>query len=170
MGVSNIAKREEELMHIIWPKIEAVDNIHILASHIKDRLGVISFYIDNLHYNLAVKLLNDKFGIQTRGGCSCAGTYGHYLLHVSKEKSRSITESISRGDCSAKPGWVRLSLHPVMTDEEAEFIANAIVELAQNHQSWSKDYNYDGKLNEFYNVEKGIMEGKIIEDWFNCKL
>ena len=40
------------------------------------------FYIDNLHFNLGVKLLNDKFGIQTRGGCSCAGTYGHYLLNV----------------------------------------------------------------------------------------
>ncbi|MDZ7846599.1 MAG: hypothetical protein U5L96_07440 [Owenweeksia sp.] len=57
------------------------------AEH-RQRLGVISFYIDDLHYNVGVKMLNDRFGIQTRGGCSCAGTYGHYLLNVSPSRRR----------------------------------------------------------------------------------
>ena len=87
MGVKKILKREEEILVKIWKGIGKISNLHILAKHAKKRLGVISFYIDNLHYNLGVKLLNDRFGIQVRGGCSCAGTYGHYLLHVSQELS-----------------------------------------------------------------------------------
>ena len=89
-------KREEELLPIIWKVFADIPNLHILAGDHKDRLGVISFYIDDLHYNVAVKLLNDKFGIQTRGGCSCAGTYGHYLLNVLPEQSRKITDMVSR--------------------------------------------------------------------------
>ena len=69
----------------------------LLAGHITDRLGIVSFYVEDLHYNLIVKLLNDRFGIQVRGGCSCAGTYGHYLLHVDPRRSGQITDKIDHG-------------------------------------------------------------------------
>ena len=71
-----------------------------------------SFYIDNLHFNLAVQLLNDKYGIQVRGGCSCAGTYGHILLNVQPDQSCDITTKINEGNLTSKPGWVRMSIHP----------------------------------------------------------
>ena len=74
-----------------------------------------------MHYNLAVQLLNDKFGIQVRGGCSCAGTYGHILLNVEKEQSCLITDKINSGDLTTKPGWVRMSIHPTMTNNEGSF-------------------------------------------------
>ncbi|NNJ56697.1 MAG: aminotransferase class V-fold PLP-dependent enzyme, partial [Bacteroidia bacterium] len=143
MGVDNILKREEEQLDIIWNSILDIPNVHVLADHHKKRLGVISFYIDGLHYNVGVKMLNDKFGIQTRGGCSCAGTYGHYLLNVTEDTSQSITELISHGDCSSKPGWIRMSVHPTMSDEEIEFIMDAIKQLAAHHQEWIKDYIID---------------------------
>jgi selenocysteine lyase/cysteine desulfurase len=143
IGVENIEKREKEILAMIWTALEPITNLHILANQHKNRLGVISFYIDNLHYNLAVKMLNDRFGIQTRGGCSCAGTYGHYLLHVSKEYSDSITSQISKGDCSTKPGWIRLSIHPTQTNAEIEFIVTALKELAEKHQDWANDYDVD---------------------------
>ena len=114
-----------------------------------------------------MKLLNDKFGIQTRGGCSCAGTYGHYLLHVSKDLSKSITDKINYGDLTSKPGWVRLSIHPMMTDAEVQFIADAIKQVAENYEEWSKDYVYDGTINEFIDREKGIMEKAIVEKLFS---
>jgi selenocysteine lyase/cysteine desulfurase len=79
MGIDNIMKREHEIVAYIF-RIRLFRILKFLAQH-QDRLGVISFYVDDLHFNLGVKLLNDKFGIQTRGGCSCAGTYG-LLLHV----------------------------------------------------------------------------------------
>ncbi len=170
MGVDNIKAREHEMIELIWPHLEQIPNLHILADNIKDRLSVISFYIDDLHYNLAVKLLNDRFGIQTRGGCSCAGTYGHYLLHVTKESSKSITDNINRGDCSLKPGWIRLSLHPIMTDKEILFIAECIKGLAANHKEWAEDYAYNGITNEFEHKVTGVLEGEIIKDWFDLNL
>ena len=120
IGVKNMLAREKELLNRVWNEFEKIPGLTILAHNIKELLGVISFYIDDLHYNLAVAILNDKYGIQVRGGCFCAGTYGHYLLKVTKNYSTKITDLISQGDFSLKPGWVRLSLHPTMSDEEVK--------------------------------------------------
>lgn len=150
MGVANILAREHELLDIVWPALSAIPGLHLLAADHPDRLGVLSFYIEDLHYNLAVRLLNDRYGIQVRGGCSCAGTYGHYLLQVSYERSKSITDKISAGILCDKPGWVRLSLHPTMTDAEARFIVEAIRELAANHREWAQDYRYCERRNEWF--------------------
>jgi selenocysteine lyase/cysteine desulfurase len=143
MGVENILKREEELLKIIWEGLSGIPNLHILANQHRKRLGVISFYIDDLHYNAGVKLLNDKFGIQTRGGCSCAGTYGHYLLNVDRELSDEITTLVSQGDCSTKPGWIRMSIHPTLTNKEIKFIVDSIKELALDHKKSIQDYDVD---------------------------
>src|SRR6478752_2186609 len=129
MGVDNILKREHEIVDYVFSEISPVENINILAGQHRDRLGVISFYINDLHFNLGVKLLNDKFGIQVRGGCSCAGSYGHYLLHVDQETSNSITCSINEGDLTNKPGWIRMSIHPTTTSEEIQMVCDAIIEL-----------------------------------------
>jgi selenocysteine lyase/cysteine desulfurase len=143
MGVENIRKREGELLDIVWNALEAIPNLHILADQHKNRLGVISFYIDGLHYNLGVKILNDRFGIQSRGGCSCAGTYGHYLLNVTEDLSDSITNEISEGNCSNKPGWIRISIHPTHATTEIEYLMDAIKQLAVHHKAWCEDYHAD---------------------------
>jgi selenocysteine lyase/cysteine desulfurase len=80
MGVENIQSREKELLSRAFSGLETVPGVKILADNVRDRLGVISFYIEGIHYNLIVQILNDKYGIQVRGGCACAGTYGHFLL------------------------------------------------------------------------------------------
>jgi selenocysteine lyase/cysteine desulfurase len=159
-------QREEEMLKIIWEGFDKLDNLHVLAGHIRDRLGVISFYIDDLHFNLAVRLLNDRFGIQVRGGCSCAGTYGHFLLHVDQNRSKSITDKISSGDLSEKPGWIRLSINPVMSNEEIHFIVQAITDLCHNHQTWAKDYSYDLETNEFVHENNPATEDKVVKNWF----
>ncbi|MDN5212986.1 aminotransferase class V-fold PLP-dependent enzyme [Fulvivirgaceae bacterium BMA12] len=143
MGVKNIRKREEEILDMIWDFLNTIPNLHILGEAHKKRLGIISFYIDNLHYNLGVKLLNDRFGIQTRGGCSCAGTYGHYLLNVDRKNSKKITDRIDKGDCSTKPGWIRLSIHPTHSDNEIYYMMDAVKQLAENHQNWRVEYDID---------------------------
>jgi len=150
MGVENIHQREKELLKIAFEKMRNIPGLKILANESEDRLGVISFYIEKIHYNLIVRLLNDRFGIQVRGGCSCAGTYGHYLLNVDFYKSQAITEKINLGDLSEKPGWVRLSLHPTMTDKELYFIIDAINQVAINHLEWQKDYTFSRHTAEFY--------------------
>ncbi|MDX1684665.1 MAG: aminotransferase class V-fold PLP-dependent enzyme [Saprospiraceae bacterium] len=167
MGVDNILKREEEINKQIFEGLEAIKGLNILAGRVKDRLGVFSFYIDDLHYNLGVKLLNDRFGIQVRGGCSCAGTYGHYLLHVGQDHSKSITCKIDEGDMSEKPGWIRLSIHPTMTDSEVQFIIHALREIAEKHEEWASDYLYDKSSNCFYHKnESKKIETQSIQDWF----
>ncbi|MBX2975028.1 MAG: aminotransferase class V-fold PLP-dependent enzyme [Ignavibacteriaceae bacterium] len=166
MTSEKIVKREEELVKIVFDELEQISSLHILAAHIKHRIGAISFYVDNIHYNLLVKILNDRYGIQVRGGCSCAGTYGHYLLHVDQNYSNKITEKISHGDLSEKPGWVRLSLHPTMSNDEVYFITSAIKETILNIDVWNKDYNYDIHTNEFFHKSQSANDFDFIKKWF----
>ncbi len=167
MGVEKMLDRERELLNIIWPGLKRIPKLHILADNVPNRLGVISFYIEGLHYNLGVKLLNDRYGIQVRGGCSCAGTYGHYLLGVSYEKSSDITSKINLGDLSEKPGWIRMSIHPTTSDTEARQLVQAISELAENHEEWGKDYFYDSKINEFYRKDNGVLScEEMATNWY----
>ncbi|NND52787.1 MAG: aminotransferase class V-fold PLP-dependent enzyme [Flavobacteriaceae bacterium] len=167
MGVEKMLQREHEILEHVFDELGDVANINILAPQHTDRLGVISFYIDDLHYNLGVKLLNDRYGIQTRGGCSCAGTYGHYLLHVDYETSHELTNEISIGELARKPGWIRMSIHPTSSCEEIETVCKAIKALAANHEEWSKDYTYDGKTNEFiHNSFATTSRLQKIKNWF----
>ena len=166
MGIDNILKREQEIVNQVFEKFQAVSNLHILAGEHKNRLGVISFYIDDLHFNLGVKILNDRFGIQTRGGCSCAGTYGHYLLHVDEAQSNALTSKIDSGDLILKPGWIRMSIHPTTTNEEIQFVTQAIIELAENHQEWAQDYKYNPATNEFSHKTASHFEQDLVRSWF----
>ncbi len=166
MGVQRILEREHQLNTIVFDKLSKIENLKILAPEHKDRLGVFSFYIENVHYNLIVKLLNDKFGIQTRGGCSCAGTYGHYLLNVDEPTSKSIEEKILEGCLIERPGWIRMSIHPTMRDEDINFICDAISQVAQHHENWKHDYNYDAIKNEYVHKSNTSTEKEIIKHWF----
>jgi len=161
MGTENIRKREEELLKLAFEGLDKIDNVHILADNTRDRLGIISFYIPGLHYNLVVKILNDMYGIQVRGGCACAGTYGHYLLEVSYEKSKEITDRIDRGDLTEKPGWVRWSLHPTTTNEEVEYFIKAVKDIVANHQKYESDYTYIPKKNIYVHKEESKKESCV---------
>ncbi|MDR6967463.1 selenocysteine lyase/cysteine desulfurase [Flavobacterium arsenatis] len=166
MGIDNILARENEIVEYVFEELGNVSNIKILANQHKNRLGVISFYIDDLHFNLGVKLLNDRFGIQTRGGCSCAGTYGHYLLHVDQETSHNLICQIDSGDLIQKPGWIRMSIHPTTTNEEIEFVCNSIKALAENHEDWAKEYDYNKSSNEFVHKQAQSFEKEMVASWF----
>ena len=166
MGVQNILDREHELTDIIFKKLATIANLKILAPNHTDRLGVISFYIEDAHYNLVVKLLNDRFGIQTRGGCSCAGTYGHYLLNVDQTTSKSIELKILEGCLIERPGWIRMSIHPIMTNEEIEFICDSIKEVANNFKKWAADYTYNPSKNEYVHNSNKLVESEIAQNWF----
>jgi selenocysteine lyase/cysteine desulfurase len=166
MGTINIAKREEELLDHAFKGMDKIPGLHILANNQRKRLGVISFYFENIHYNLVVKLLSDKYGVQVRGGCACAGTYGHYLLDVSYEHSKRITELINHGDLSQKPGWVRLSLHPTMKNSELDHILSALKEISIHHQTWMKDYMYNKHTNEFRHIRDNCHITNRVNEWF----
>lgn len=165
MGVENIRAREEELLEIAFKGLDAIDNVHILANNERHRLGILSFYVKNQHYNLVVKLLNDLYGIQVRGGCACAGTYGHYLLEVSYELSKSITDKINHGDLSGKPGWIRWSIHPTTTKAEVEYFLKGLEDIVQNIETYRNDYVYERKVNSFFHKDEPDNTA-LIKEWF----
>jgi selenocysteine lyase/cysteine desulfurase len=167
MGVQQMHTREKYLVAKTFTGLRAIPGVHILADKCENRLSVFSFYVEGIHHNLIVRVLNDRFGIQVRGGCSCAGTYGHFLLQVTKTYSKKITDAIDRGDNSLKPGWIRLSLHPVMTDAELDFILRAINEVVVNIEVWKKDYKYSNEVNEFFHRSFPIKKPKDFASWFD---
>ena len=166
MNVEKIHARETELIRKAFDGLHKIDGLHILGDNDLERIGVFSFYIKGIHHNLIVKLLNDRYGVQVRGGCSCAGTYGHFLLNVDWETSHRITEKINRGDLSEKPGWVRLSVHPTMTDEELDYILNAISEVTENAVQWANDYKYVIDVNEYFHKTKEKELASSVSHWF----
>jgi len=166
MGCDKIEEREKLIVSKILKEFRSIPGMNILADNVDDRLGAISFYLHGVHFNLVVRLLNDHFGIQVRGGCSCAGTYGHYLLHVDYYTSNKITSKINKGDLSAKPGWVRLSVHPTTTDNEVDYIIDAVRQVAHNAEEWGKDYEYNAFKNEFYHKQAKLKTPSDYESWF----
>ena len=159
--------REHEINERIFKRLETIKNLHILAKEHKDRLGIYSFYIDDVHYNLVVRLLNDRFGIQTRGGCSCAGTYGHFLLNLDRSTSKAIEQKILEGCLIDRPGWIRMSFHPTMTNEEVDFICEAIKQIAENIEEWSQSYTYNVQTNEFDCDQGDDAVINNVKKWFS---
>ncbi|WJS94637.1 aminotransferase class V-fold PLP-dependent enzyme [Flavobacterium johnsoniae] len=166
MGVEQIAKREKELLDLCFSKLQKIQGLSILGDLKSKRIGCVSFVIEDIHYNLIVRLLNDRFGIQTRGGWSCASTYAHYLFNIDEKRSRAITNELLEKNQTNKPGWVRLSLHPITTNEELLFICNAIQQVALNYKKWQKDYEYNPATNEFENPRIKDTIEREVNEWF----
>ncbi|KAF9601543.1 hypothetical protein IFM89_020371 [Coptis chinensis] len=96
-----------------------------------------------LHGRFVTKLLNDLFGIQARGGCACAGPYGHTLLNVDKEESLEFRAAIQEGYSGIKPGWTRISFIYYMSMTEFEHILAAIEFLALYGQRFLPLYHFN---------------------------
>jgi selenocysteine lyase/cysteine desulfurase len=168
MGIDNIGNREHQLKDRMWNHINTIPSISILDPEHKDRIGFISLYSNKIHHNLIVRLLNDKFGIQTRGGCSCAGTYGHILLNINFDESKRITDMINLNDLSQKPGWVRISVHPTMTDHEIDYIGHALNEVIENAEKWQSEYEFDVHTGDYKAIKDNGFEINLT-DLFNSK-
>ncbi len=130
MGTERMLVRENELNRVMFSRLRAMPNIKILSPQHDRRLSIFSIVFKNLDYRRAVNILSDEFNIETRGGCACAGTYGHHLLGIDYCTSHSITEQLDDDHQENKPGWVRVSLHPSMTVEQVEKIADAIAAVS----------------------------------------
>ncbi|PNW26259.1 aminotransferase class V-fold PLP-dependent enzyme [Formosa algae] len=166
MNTALIAKREEELLSYCFDRLKQIPNVFILGNTAVKRIGCVSFGITDVHYNLIVRLLNDRFGIQVRGGWSCASTYGHYLFDYDENRSLEMVDNLNAKNLTNKPGWVRVSLHPVTTNAEMEFICDAIKQVAENHEAWSADYVYNKSNNEFEDATKDADIIEKTKNWF----
>ncbi len=136
VGVDRIRRLEHDFVTRAIASWEANPNVDVLGSHRADRLSIVSFTVrhgqQHLHHNFVVALLNDLFGIQSRGGCSCAGPYGHRLLGIDLERSHEFEHEINRGCEGIKPGWVRLSFNYFITEATFQYLLGA-VNLVADH-------------------------------------
>ena len=124
-------------------------NIEILGNlDPAKRFAIVSFNIksptgDYLHHKFVTALLNDLFGIQSRAGCSCAGPYGHRLLHIGRDSSNRYRDLVQCGYTGMKPGWCRVGLHWVMDDLEADFVIDAVIFVANYGHLFLSLYDFD---------------------------
>jgi selenocysteine lyase/cysteine desulfurase len=117
----------------VW---ESSPHVRLLAPKQRERLPILSFVpLDSararIDHNAFTRALSERYGIQARGGCSCAGPYVHALLEIDDSQSAHIREDILHGPGASKPGFVRLNLSVLMAEETVDFILNAVAELAQ---------------------------------------
>lgn len=133
MSSEAMALQERVLNRHFFKRLDAIDGIEVLAGDQRARLSVFSILFKRVNYQQAVQSLSFYHRIEARGGCACAGTYGHYLLGIDQQTSHQITCRLDAGELSVKPGWVRLSFHPMMTVQEVDRVADAVAEVARDH-------------------------------------
>jgi len=147
VGADVIEAKESEFVRRAIARWGQHSNINVLGSHEADRLSIVSFVIRHgeqfLHHNYVVALLNDVFGIQSRGGCSCAGPYGHRLLGIDLDRSHEFQREINRGCEGIKPGWVRVNFNYFIDDETFDYIVEAVTMIASHGTSLLGEYDFE---------------------------
>jgi selenocysteine lyase/cysteine desulfurase len=147
VGVEAIREREEAFIHRAIQRWEANPAIEILGSHSLPRLSIVSFVVRHagryLHHNLVVAILNDLFGIQSRGGCSCAGPYGHRLLGLDIETSREFERETALGCEGIKPGWIRVNFNYFISDAVFEYVLDAVDLVASEGWRLAPIYRFE---------------------------
>ncbi len=147
VGAKTIEEIESKYIKEAIDTFKKHPNIYVLGDLEAQRLGFLAFHIrfkDRfLHHNFVVALLNDLFGIQSRGGCSCAGPYGHDLMQLGEEKSNQFMVELSTGNVGIKPGWVRLNFNYFIPKEEFDFIVQSLIWISENGWKLLNLYHFD---------------------------
>jgi selenocysteine lyase/cysteine desulfurase len=147
VGTDQIQAREERLWRHALHRWERNPHLEILGNPYARRLSIVSFRIRHgsryLHHNFAVAVLNDLFGIQSRGGCSCAGPYGHRLLAIDAAHSRAYRDEVTHGCDGIKPGWVRVNFNYFISDTVRDYLIDAVDLVATHGHRLLADYRFD---------------------------
>ncbi len=148
VGIDVIRSHEENYLRralVVW---QEEPSIEILGNLDAERLSIVSFVVrapsgKYLHHNFVVALLNDLFGIQSRGGCSCAGPYGHRLLGIDIDRSHEFEREITHGCEGIKPGWVRINFNYFISETVFDYIVEAVRLVARDGWRMLGEYRFD---------------------------
>jgi selenocysteine lyase/cysteine desulfurase len=148
VGTDVIRAREEDFLRRAITAWRQVPSLQVLGNLEAERLSIVSFVVHrpdgrHLHHNAVVALLNDLFGVQARGGCSCAGPYGHRLLGIDIERSQEYEREISVGCEGIKPGWTRVNFNYFLSEAVFSFIVQAVAFVAEHGHRFLPDYDFD---------------------------
>lgn len=161
VGVDTIRAHESDLVHRAIASWSSHPNIHILGNLDAERLSIVSFVIrkpggNYLHHNFVVAVLNDLFGIQSRGGCSCAGPYGHRLLGIDLDTSHEYEREISHGCEGIKPGWVRVNFNYFISEPVFTYIVHAVELIAEHGWKLLPVYRFDATSGRWHHREGAV--------------
>ncbi|MEM8933382.1 MAG: aminotransferase class V-fold PLP-dependent enzyme, partial [Acidobacteriota bacterium] len=161
VGAERIEAREHELIERAVASWSANENLRILGQPGARRLSIVSFLVGHgdgyLHHNYVVALLNDLFGIQARGGCSCAGPYGHRLLGIGITQSREFEREIVCGHEGIKPGWVRMNFNYFISEEVFDYLLRAVHLVAEHGWKLLPRYDFE-PISGLWRHRDGIPE------------
>ena len=148
VGIDVIRAHEEDYLHRAVAAWQEEPAIEILGNLAAERLSIVSFVVHapsgrHLHHNFVVTLLNDLFGIQARGGCSCAGPYGHRLLGIDIERSHEYEHEIASGCEGIKPGWVRVNFNYFISETAFQYVVDAVRLVARHGWRLLGEYRFD---------------------------
>jgi hypothetical protein len=156
VGAETIRRAEEDFIERALARWSAVPGLEVLGSHELPRLSIVSFVVRHgtryLHHNYVVALLNDLFGIQSRGGCSCAGPYGHRLLGIDIETSHEFEREITRGCEGIKPGWVRVNFNYFIDETVFDYLLSAVEMMALSGWRLLPHYRHDPATGLWHHV------------------
>jgi selenocysteine lyase/cysteine desulfurase len=161
VGTEAIRVREESFIRRAISSWGDNPNIELLGNLDAERLSIVSFVVRHgsryLHHNFVVALLNDLFGIQSRGGCSCAGPYGHRLLGIDLERSHRFEREITRGCEGIKPGWVRMNFNYFISETVFAYLLDAVNLVAEHGWKLLPDYGFD-PATALWRHRRGLVE------------
>jgi selenocysteine lyase/cysteine desulfurase len=161
VGTEVIQARENEFLRQAVDAWRVEPTLSILGDLSAQRLSIVSFVVHQgdryLHHNFVVALLNDLFGIQARGGCSCAGPYGHRLLGIDADRSQRFEQEILAGWEGIKPGWVRVSFHYSLSPAVVDYIVDAVTFVARHGWALLPDYRFEPRTG-LWRHRDGIVE------------
>jgi selenocysteine lyase/cysteine desulfurase len=168
VGYKNIREKEHAFITRAIARWRTNPNLQILGNADAWRLSIVSFMVRHhststdwsepseggrgaqrkkeplrLHHNFIVALLNDLFGIQARGGCSCAGPYGHRLLHIDDVQSAKFEAAVVKGCTGVRPGWVRMNFNYFISEHTFDFVVRAVEWVAEHGWKLLPDYVFD---------------------------
>lgn len=162
VGIDVIRAHEDAYLRRAVEAWRHEPGIQILGNLDAERLSIVSFVVKApsgryLHHNFVVALLNDLFGIQSRGGCSCAGPYGHTLLGIDLARSTKFAEEIEHGCEGIKPGWVRVNFNYFISEAVFSYVVEAVRLVAQEGWRLLGDYRFDPS-NGLWRHHRGPVE------------
>jgi selenocysteine lyase/cysteine desulfurase len=148
IGMEMMAKRNAELRSRALAAWSGIETLELLGNPSADCLPIFSFRIRGadghyVHQQLVTRMLSDRFGIQSRGGCACAGPYVHRLLKIDDDQSKQLRRLIAEGDEIRKPGFIRLNLSVLLSDEQVDFILESVAQLASDVSGYTDLYSVD---------------------------
>jgi selenocysteine lyase/cysteine desulfurase len=148
VGVDTIKAHEQSYWRRAAEAWAANPSIQVLGNLRADRLSIVSFVVRRpggryLHHNFVVAVLSDLFGIQSRGGCSCAGPYGHRLLGIDIERSHEFEREITHGCEGIKPGWTRVSFNYFISEAVFRYLVEAVDLVASQGWKLLPEYRFE---------------------------